>query len=193
MAPLKRPLPMAGARRQAGDVLLYVLFALLVLLLGALLTMRGEVTASVMTGHMMQRQKNVQAGDAALALVKQMIVDTVQAAGNVPLEIAATGKPWFVLPTSAGVWPAPGAPGANQGYWSSCGANNAAQPCAPVSGMPAGASALVVVAPTNRPTDPYICGTTGYTAVYYDIFLHVSEAAGATAADTETVFKLCTP
>ena len=30
------------------------------------------------------------------------------------------------------------------------------------------------------------------TAVYYDVFVHLKESNGATAVDTETVYRLCT-
>lgn len=194
-------------RKQHGYVLLLTLITLVVLLFGVLFTMRGTLFQSVMTGNTVQRQKNVQAGDLALRQVQQALIATVQGAGNQVLDVAANGQPWFYAPTVAPASPASAVPGANAPYanfWSSCSAN---KQCAPLSSMvsvlspapPAINDAsgqpyriLVSVWPTNRPTDAYACGTTGYTASYYTVFLNIAEASGSTAINTQSVIKLCT-
>lgn len=198
MAALKRG-------RQDGYVLLLTLITLLVLLFGILFTMRGTLLQTEMTGNTLQRQKNVQAGDLALRQVQQAIIQTSQNAGTVPLEIAAGSTHWFYIPPASTAtppvpWAAPGT-GANATFWQTC---QSAGQCDTLSNVAAvinpappaiasGYTALVTVVPTNLPTDAYSCGTTGYTATYYDIFMHLQEANGQTAVNTESVFKLCTP
>lgn len=188
-------------RPEQGYVMLLTLITLLVLLFGVLFTMRGTLLQTVMTGNTMQRQKDVQASDLALRLMQQTIIQTAQSAGTVPLEIAASGKPWFYIPANTGSpWTVPGT-GTAATYWQTCQtantcdtvANAASSLSPPPPNLAAGYTALVTVVPTNQPVDAYACANTGYTANYYDIFLHTVEANGTTAANTETVFKLCTP
>ena len=79
-----------GHGRQRGDVLLFVLFSVLVLLLAGLYTMRGLIGDTVIAGNAAQRQKNVQMGDAALAQAMKVITDTLDGTdGSVALQIAA--------------------------------------------------------------------------------------------------------
>jgi hypothetical protein len=192
---------------QQGYVLLLTLITLVVLLFGVLFTMRGTLFQGVMTGNTVQRQKDVQVGDLALRQVQQALIATVQGAGNQVLDVAASGQPWYYAPTVAPATPASAVPGANGPYasfWTTCGSNSQ---CAPLSSMvsvlnpapPAINDAsgqpyrvLVSVWPTNRPTNAYACGTTGYTASYYAVFLHIAEASGSTAINTQSVIKLCT-
>jgi Tfp pilus assembly protein PilV len=193
----------AQRKPQQGFVLLLTLITLLVLLFGVLFTMRGTLLQTAMTGNTMQRQKNVQASDLALRQVQQAIIQTANSAGDVPLEIAATGKAWFYIPPNTSqVWPVPGTgTGAPASYWQTCQSAgtcdtvaNAASVISPAPpALANGYTALVTVVPTNQPNDAYSCGNTGFTATYYDIFLHTQEANATTAANTETVFKLCTP
>ncbi|CUA94319.1 hypothetical protein [Thiomonas bhubaneswarensis] len=196
--------PSPKRRNEGGYVLLLTLITLVVLLFGVLFTMRGSLLQNVMTGNTVQRQKDVQASDMALRQVQQAIIQTSNNAGTVPLEIAASSTHWFYIPpasttTPATPWSAPGT-GANASFWQTCLSANQCDTLAHVAAVinpapPApsgGYTALVTVVPTNLPTDTYACGTTGYTATYYDIFLHVQEANGTTGANTESVFKLCT-
>ncbi|MHB1668052.1 hypothetical protein [Thiomonas sp.] len=191
----------AQRKPEQGFVLLLTLITLLVLLFGVLFTMRGTLLQTAMTGNTMQRQKDVQASDLALRQVQQAIIQTANNAGDVPLEIAATGKAWFYIPPNNGsVWPVPGT-GTAATYWQTCQGNGTCDTVANVASvispappaLPGGYTALATVVPTNQPTDAYSCGNTGFTATYYDIFLHTQEANATTAATTETVFKLCTP
>ncbi len=191
----------ARRKPQQGFVLLLTLITLLVLLFGVLFTMRGTLLQTAMTGNTLQRQKDVQASDLALRQVQQAIIQTANSAGDVPLEIAATGKAWFYIPPNTGsVWPVPGT-GTAATYWQSCQGSGTCDTVANVAKVISptppplanGYTALVTVVPTNQPTDAYSCGNTGFTATYYDIFLHLQEANATTAATTETVFKLCTP
>jgi hypothetical protein len=191
----------AQRKPQQGFVLLLTLITLLVLLFGVLFTMRGTLLQTAMTGNTLQRQKDVQSSDLALRQVQQAIIQTANNAGDVPLEIAATGKAWFYIPPNSGsVWPVPGSASAPT-YWQTCQGAGTCDTVANVASVisPAppslanGYTALVTVVPTNQPTDAYSCGNTGFTATYYDIFLHTQEANATTAVNTETVFKLCTP
>ncbi|MDD4885704.1 MAG: hypothetical protein PHO64_02130 [Thiomonas sp.] len=193
--------PNLTRRDEGGYVLLLTLITLVVLLFGVLFTMRGTLLQGVMTGNTVQRQKDVQAGDLALRQVQQAIIQTASGAGDVPLEIAANGASWFYLPpNTSSPWAVPGSSAAST-YWQSCQAaktcdtlSNVASAISPAPpAIAAGYTALVTVVPTNLPTDAYSCGTTGFTANYYDIFLHVQEANGQTGVNTESVFKLCTP
>ncbi len=198
MAALNRYRTRHRRAAQNGYVLLLTLISLLVLLFGVLFTMRGTLLQSVMTGNTLQRQKDVQASDLALRQVEQAIVTTVQGAGDVPLDVAAASKKWFYTPPGPGAWAAPGDPtGVTAGFWATCLGNGNCDTLANVVGTVAaplsGDPILVTVVPTNQPPNQFACGTTGFTASYYDIFLHTAEANGTTAANTETVFKLCTP
>ncbi|WP_449370253.1 hypothetical protein [Thiomonas sp.] len=199
---------MAALKRgpQEGYVLLLTLITLLVLLFGILFTMRGTLLQTEMTGNTIQRQKDVQAGDLALRQVQQALIATVQGAGS-PLDVAASGQPWFYTPTvtsSTLASTVPGAAGPYSNFWTNCSANNQ---CAPLSSMVSALNpappaindasgqpyqVLISVWPTNQPTNPYACGTTGFTASYYAVFLHITEASGSTAINTQSVIKLCT-
>ena len=89
-----------GHGRQRGDVLLFVLFSVLVLLLAGLYTMRGLIGDTVIAGNAAQRQKNVQMGDAALAQAMKVITDTLDGTdGSVALQIAAHGASWLYIPS----------------------------------------------------------------------------------------------
>ena len=57
--------------------------------------------------------------------------------------------------------------------------------------LPGGYTARMVVVPTNLPPDPQTCGTTGYVASFYSVFVQVREASGMTSANLEIVFKQC--
>lgn len=188
-----------GMQQQRGDVLLFVLFALLVTLLGAMYAMRGLINDTVVAGNAMQRQKNVQMGDAALAQATKVITDTLGGTdGSVALQIAANGSSWFYIPAGVGAWAAPAAHSTeNEGFWSLCVLTGAAVPCPDIatlpgmSALPGGYTARMVVVPTNLPADPQACATTGYVASYYNIFLNVREPNGITSANVESVFKQC--
>ncbi|KAB2897940.1 MAG: hypothetical protein F9K35_11145 [Burkholderiaceae bacterium] len=176
--------------------MLFVLFAMLVTLLGALYALRGLVNDTAVAGNAAQRQKNVQMGDAALALATKVITDTLGGTdGSVALQIAAHGAKWFYIPPGPGAWSVPGT-GANAGFWSQCADGGAAVPCPDIAALtgtalPGGYTARMVVVPTNLPPDPQTCGTTGYVASYYNVFVHVREANGITSATLESVFKQC--
>lgn len=186
-----------NSKSQRGEALLFVLFALLVILLGALYAMRGLIGDTVVAGNAAQRQKNVQMGDAALALATQVITSTLGGTdGSVALPIAANGQSWFYVPPGPGAWDTPGT-GANAGFWTRCRASGATVPCPDISTltgggtMPGGYTARMVVVPTNLPIDPNICATTGYKASYYNIFVNVTEPNGSTSAQLESVFRQC--
>jgi hypothetical protein len=199
--------PNLTRRDEGGYVLLLTLITLVVLLFGVLFTMRGTLLQGVMTGNTVQRQKDVQAGDMALRQVQQALIATVQGSGNQVLDIAASGQPWFYTPTASSTTPAgavPGATGPYANFWTTCSAGKQCAPLSSVvsvlnpppppindaSGQPY--RVLVSVWPTNLPTNAYSCGTTGYTASYYAVFLHIAEASGSTAINTQSVIKLCT-
>ena len=207
-APLRAsctPTALRGAQQQNGYVLLLTLITLVVLLFGVLFTLRGNLLQSAMTGNTAQKQKNAQAGDLALRQAQQALIVTMQNANNQVLDVAASGKPWFYAPTVSPTAPAsavPGTPGPYANFWTTCSANNQ---CAPLSSLvsvltnpPAINDAsgqpyqiLVSVWPTNRATNAYNCGTTGYTASYYAVYLRITEANGSTAINTQSVIKLC--
>jgi Tfp pilus assembly protein PilX len=193
MAPLTRSRRSCSRSHEQGFVLLLSLITLLVLLFGVLFTMRGTLLQTAITGNTLQRQKNVQASDLVLRKVQQVIINTVQGAGNLPLEVAASGKPWFYVPSaSTTAWTVPGSSAAVS-YWANCQGNKTCDTISDMDSSVTGYDALVTVVPTNLPVDNYGCQTSGYVASYYDIFIHTTEANGSTGASTETVFKLCTP
>ncbi|MBV8469988.1 MAG: hypothetical protein JOY60_09040 [Burkholderiaceae bacterium] len=183
-------IPARSRRSQAGYTLLLVLFTMTALLFGALFTMRGTILQTVMAGNTLQHQKNQQASDMALRLVENLIITTSQGAGSTPLEISAgAGQPWYYTPTTT-PWTVP-----STTFWSSC---IAASQCGSIANVPNGYQVYAVVVPSNLPVDPYNCGTSGLTAVYYDIFLSTMEpnfsssgTAATTSSVTESIFKLC--
>lgn len=200
LTPCSKRTPRASQPGQGGYVLLLTLITLLVLLFGVLFTMRGTLLQTIMTGNTAQRQKDVQAGDLALRLMQQKIITSSVNAGDVPLDISAANEPWFFTPGGTAPWPLPGnanatAPAnANADYWAVCSATNTSKPCWQMTGLPSGYSAKAVVVPTNLPPSDSACQDGGQRiATYYDIFIHIAEANGRTAATTDTVFKLCTP
>lgn len=166
---------------QVGYILLVVLVALLLMLLGFLFFMRGTFSDAHMTGNVVQRYKDAQAGDLALQIMSSKIA---QASNGSPLEITAASQPWYRNV-------APGTTAPTAAYWSSCLNGPSGSNCGQVS-LPNGVlyTALAVVQPTGR-TDPYACQVSKYTAVYYDLFIHTVEQNGNTSADTESVYKLC--
>ena len=168
---------------QSGYILLVVLVALLLMLLGFLFFMRGTFSDAHMTGNVVQRYKDAQASDIALQVLDQKILN---ASNGSPLEITAAGKSWYRNVAT-------GTPAPTASYWSSCVGAAAGSNCAQLS-LPPGVfyTAYAVVQPTGR-TDAYACQVTGYTAVYYDLFIHTVEQNGNTSADTESVYKLCVP
>ena len=172
--------------RQRGDTLLLVLLTLLVLFLGGMYMLRSVMLNSQMAGNTLARQKNVQVGDVALNVVNRMIFN---ASGNQALEVMATGLPWYRAV-------APGTPGPDTNDWKNCISNSTCAVVAMPATNSAGASlnylALVVVQPTNR-TDTYQCITSGTIAKYYDVFIRIGESSGASAANTESLYKLCIP
>lgn len=51
-------------------------------------------------------------------------------------------------------------------------------------------SAWLFVEPTGR-VDPYACSTQGFTAMYYDVWIHTLDQRGNLSADIEGIYKLC--
>lgn len=181
--------------KQRGESLLFTLVTLLILLLGFLYTMRHTLLDISLTGNNLQRQKDVQVSDVALRNLEQQIAAVYS---SQPLEISASTQAWYrdVAPGT----PFPGGPGSgaapSASYWASCvGSSSASARCGVVS-VASGSTvlpytAMAVVQPTGR-TDANACGLPQFRAIYYDIFLRVTETSGATSAVTETVYKLCT-
>lgn len=179
---MERRLIRCTRHRARGSVLLFALFALLVLAIGALFTMRGVFNDTSLTDAFSQRTKNIQVSDLAL----QWVSTQIASAGG-PLEIAATSQPWY-LNAQPGQSISPTA-----SYWQTCISKpTAASTCVSVP-LPAAApqQAWAFVQPTGR-VDAYACGIQGMTALYYDIWIHTVDPRTQSATDTESVYKLCT-
>ena len=190
MAALKHPSRRKPPQqpRQQGYVLLLTLITLLVLLFGVLFTMRGTVLQTAMTGNTVQRQKDVQDSDIALRVMQKTLIDASNNAGAAPLETISPQPAWFSYPSdsTAAWWPTP-----NAAYWAKTIKDGSAYSVPLPAGTSAKAWALVVSA--NLPPDQFANGCPSNTVgTYYDIFIHTAEANNVTAANTETVFKLCT-
>ena len=150
--------------------------------------MRGAIVDSQVTGNNLAKQKDVQASDIALRKVAQQIVAAY--AGR-PLELSANGQVWWRDVPAGTAAPDPA-------YWAACLGNaDTTKRCAQypltLNGAPLPYSALVVVQPTGR-SDSTEClsNAVPFLAVYYDIFVNVTETTGVTGATTETVYRLCT-
>ncbi len=190
--PAQRAVAMRAARGQRGDALVFTLLTLLVVGLGFLVAMRTVLVDTQLSGNHLARQKAVQVSDIAL----RSLAGTLQAAaGGMPLELAAAAQPWWRDVAAGTAAPDPA-------YWAGCLGNaDATRRCAAVSVAAAGTAlpytALAAVQTTGRPADPHGCGLgqigsgSEQAAVYYDVFIHVVEAAGTAASSTETVYKLC--
>ena len=187
----KSTLRFVGAQR--GDVMLIVLIFLLVFMLGLVVSMRGNIIGTQLVGNNLQRQKDVQVSDIALAQVEALMTATSRTTGT-SLEIAVgsgSAQPAWYRDVPAGTAPPPDT------YWASCLGN--ADPtlrCASLTVTNNGANMpynmLAVVQPTGR-TDPTNCIVSPYlTAYYYAIYLRMKESSGATTSVTETIYKLCT-
>ena len=179
----------APPRPQRGDILLVTMVFLLVCLLGLLVSMRDGVLQTVMTGNHLERQRSVQVADVALRTLENQLQTY---SGGQDLALSASGQPWW-RDVSAGT----AAP--TTSYWDTClGNSNSGLRCSSytvaVNGTTLPYTAFAVVQPTGR-FDTTSCdlGAQGqFTAVYYDVFVHLEETNGATAVDTETVYRLCT-
>jgi Tfp pilus assembly protein PilX len=172
--------------RQRGDILLFTLVLLLLLLLGALVAMREGLTNTWMNGNTLVRQKNVHVSDAALRMVEQTVG---VASGSLPLELAATGQQWYRDV-------APNTPPPSDSYWDSCASSSTASTRCATLNVTVGSSTVpytvtYLVQPTGR-MDKTCKFPTAYDAHYYDVFIHVKETSGSTAANTESIIRLCT-
>ena len=193
MTPLLHPLAMRRAslrraRAQRGDIMLVTMVFLLVCLLGLIVSMREGIVTTAMTGNNLVRQKNVHVADVALGVIAGTIDSTVKAAA-LPLALSATGQNWY---RSGGVSPAPTAT-----YWNNCytATLSTTTSCGTVPAMTVGADTLpytvyyVVQEAATDPSSQSACAP--LQAIYYDVFVHIKENNGATAADTESIYKVC--
>lgn len=172
-------------RPRRGDALLATLLCLLVCLLAVLYAMRGTTIDTLLTGNNLAKQKSAQSGDIALRALESQILAMY---GGRPLELSAQAQPWWRAV-------APGAAPPDAAYWASCLGNaNPALRCSKftlaLGGSPLPYTALAVVQPTGR-IDGTSCTLSQYQAIYYDIYLNVTESSGASGAVTETIYKLC--
>ena len=199
--------PARSRRRQRGDTLLVVLIFLLVCLMGLVVSMRGSIVTTQSVGSNLQRQKNLQMADVALAQVESLMVANSDATGQ-PLEFSVgsgSSQPaWWrdVFPAVSTVLPP------DEPYWATCAttnANDATKRCYTFTVNNAGATAVTgggqsysawaVVQPAGRKPDTDGChlNSNNYTmASFYTIYIRVREISGATSATTETVYRLCT-
>lgn len=176
-----------GARAQRGDIMLVTMVFLLVCLLGLVVSMRDGIVTTQMNGNNLARQKNVQVADLALAVMANNIETTLGANGTA-LTSSAGAMNWYrqglnlAAPTAA--------------YWNSCSTATASTPtsCGTLA-LTANGNALpytvyglvqegTIDKSTNGPCAPRL-------SIYYDVFIHVKESSGATAVDTESIYKAC--
>ncbi|MBV8503055.1 MAG: hypothetical protein JO006_15230 [Paucibacter sp.] len=168
-------------RGQRGQTLILTISILLVLFLGFLYLMRRVMIDTSVAGNTVARQRDVQVADIALRNLEQTIFN---AYGDQPLERSAIGQAWWRAVAPGTALPAT--------FWSTCqAANTCAVIPVTVNGQAMPYTALASVQATGRQPDPYTCQMQNFAAYYYDVNIHISEASGATAANTETVYKLC--
>jgi hypothetical protein len=174
-------------------VLLFTLVALLLCLVGVIYAMRDTIIATLTTGNNLAKQKNVQAADIGLRLIRDHI-DTLVAVSKLDLAIGATDQAWYRAIDPTGTVPA-APPSPDTAYWSNCtGSGGLAARCATEVLPGIGRNAKFVVQPTGR-TNPQGCKVkdseqTG-TANYYDIYVYVEETSQATSAATHTEYLVC--
>jgi Tfp pilus assembly protein PilX len=171
---------------QRGDILIVVLILLLLMLLGAVTAMRSGIVDSWMAGNNMVRQKDVHVSDIAFRILEQTMNTT---ANGKPLAVTAQSQAWYRDVTAVTAAP-------TAAYWDSCLGNaSATLRCGAVTvtvnGTTLPYTVLAVVQPTFR-SDASACNLgPQFVAIFYDVFIHVQETGGATAATTETVYQLC--
>lgn len=178
---------LSAGRRQRGETLVLVLVTLLLLSLGLLYTLRGVSFDAQMAGNTLARQKDTQVADIALRNLESQILGVY---GAQPLEISASSQSWFRTVA--------GGTALTASYWNSCAGNsNSTLRCASetvtvtVNSVAYVYNVLAVVQPTGQ-SDLYACGLSQYKALYYDIFLNVTEPNGATSSTVETIYRVCT-
>jgi Tfp pilus assembly protein PilX len=175
--------------------LILSLLVLLVLYLGFLYTMRGVIQETQINGNFVARHKAQQVADVALRQLQGLAYSTSQ---GVALELSASAQPWYrdVKPGTAS--PTSTSPT----YWSSClGNSDTTLRCGSIpvkigsSALPYGV--LAVAQPTGR-VEQYSSCPNGLTAMYYDVYLYVSESTTADDTNTsggnfESVMLICVP
>ena len=176
------------ARAQRGDIMLVTMVFLLVCLLGLIVSMRDGIVTTLMNGNNLVRQKDVHVADLALGIVANNI-DTTVGLNGLPLVLSASAKNWY---RAGGVSAAPTA-----AYWNTCysATTSTTTSCGTVSPITVGTDtlpytvyAVVQEAASDLST---VSACAPLTTVYYDVFVHVKESNGATAADTESIYKVC--
>jgi len=190
---LTRPRPPSSAHRhrQRGDILLVTMVFLLLCLLGLIGAMRDTMVETAQAGNNLARQRDTQVADLATQYIRNQILADVPAGTPLAMAPLLTSQPWWrqVPATSAAKPP----------DWQTCNKNgDPANRCGPVT-LTAGTqalpyTALVAVQPTGRtdPNSPQCNAGNGMAqAVYYAVFVHVQEAGGATAVNTESVYQAC--
>ncbi len=176
------------ARAQRGDIMLVTMVFLLVCLLGLIVSMRDGIVTTTMTGNNLVRQKNVHVADLALAVVASNIDATVKLNAQA-LSLSATAKNWY---RQGGVSAAPTA-----AYWDTCytATTSTTTSCGTFSPLTVGTDTLpytvYAVVQEAQSGLPKSTACQPFTTVYYDVFVHVKESNGATAADTESIYKVC--
>lgn len=177
-----RPYPRSH-QRQRGQTMILTIAVLLVLFLGFLYVMRRTMIDTVTAGNTLSRQRAVQVTDVVMRNLETAIIN---AYGSQRLEISGVGQGWWRAVAPGTALPA--------NFWSTCqGAGCASIPVS-VNGQNLPFTALVSVQSTGRQPDTYACaGSKDQAAFYYDVNIHIVELSGVTAANTETVLKLCVP
>lgn len=179
----RRATALATRAAQRGDILLFTLLLLLLLLLGALTASREGITTTWLIGNTVTRNKDVHVADIALRLVERTMGNT---ASGTPLEFVASAQSWYHDV-------APGTSPPTDAFWVTClSSGTCASTAVTVNGSAVPYTALWYTQPTGT-SDTTTCPLAQYNrAMYYDVFVHVLESNGTTAATTETITRVCT-
>ena len=176
----------SARRRQRGDIMLVTLVFVLMCLLGLVYSMRDTIVSNQMTGNNLVRQKDVQVADIALRIAEGKILSIY--AGQ-PLEVSAVNQSWWRAVAAGATIP--------PGYWDTCAGSSATSTTrcdtfpVKVNNAAIPYTAYVVVQPGGRADTGSACTVSQFTAMYYDIFVHIKESNGATDANTEAIYRLC--
>lgn len=176
-----------GAQKQRGAALLIVVALFLVLLPLALMTIFQRSLQNDQFGNSaLWRAQSRDAANQAMAKLRLSIAQAIGTGGL--LEYQPSPPSWYVTP-SAQVQPTSAA------FWQSCASNNLCQSTTITLNNNTGRqtfSVLQLATPTGV-IDPTLCGTSGYVAVFYNLWVQASASQNPAAgsASEQAVYRAC--
>lgn len=176
-----------GARKQRGAALLIVVALFLVLLPLALMAVfQRSLQNDQFANSAMWRAQSRDAANQAMSSLRIGIAQAIGTGGL--LEYQPNPPSWYVTP-SAQVQPTSAA------FWQSCASNNLCQGTTITLNNKTGRqtfNVLELATPTGV-IDPTLCGTSGYVAVFYNLWVQASASQNPAAGGVseQSVYRAC--